>query len=361
MISDLLVLTDSYPPMLGGGELVVQKICDAFVAQGVRVAVLTPKREGIEFGPSVTAVRCLQLAGVRIMDPASLYGQIRKRKPAAVLLMGPSANNISAAIISFRRKIPTYTFYFGDLNWASGPGRVLRRPFFKWLLPRCALVFTYSRNLVVSLIERGVPRDRIVFSGIASDSPLYSKPALDRGNAILFIGGLGRSHQYKRPDLLLRALPLLRDKRVRIQFIGGGDDTWLKTLASKLQVSDRVRFFGVLDEVDKQTHLRRARALVLPSPTAREGFGLVVLEAMRCGTPVVVGARAGSAELVHRTNFGAAWTGQSPADLARAIDTVLNFTPDDVEAKFREFSRISPEFSWDRVLPLIVEQMKVAS
>ncbi|MBC5825932.1 MAG: glycosyltransferase family 4 protein [Candidatus Eremiobacteraeota bacterium] len=360
MMLDLLILTDSYPPLLGGGEIVVQKICEAFGAHGARVSVLTPKRHGIEFDASVTEIECLQVAGVRIMDPASLYRQLKKRKPTAVLLMGPSANNLSAGFLSLRRRIPTFTFYFGDLNWASWPGRMLQRPFFRWLLPKCAIVFTYSRNLVVSLVERGVPADKIVFSGIASDLPLFSEPVIDRDNAIVFIGGLGRSHQYKRPDLLLRALPLLSDVRTTIRFIGGGDSAWLKALANSLDVADRVSFLGVLDEAEKRRLLRRARALVLPSPTAREGFGLVVLEAMRCGTPVVVGVRAGAAELVDRTGFGATWAGYAPADLARAIDTVLNFSPVEVHGGFRNFSEISPEFSWEKVSPLIVGRMNAA-
>ena len=58
------------------------------------------------------------------------------------------------------------------------------------------------------------------------------------------------------------------------------------TLVKQLGLEDRVKFTGFVDEATKVTLMQEAFAYVLPS--FHEGFGITVLEAMACGTPVVI-------------------------------------------------------------------------
>ncbi|MBA3658588.1 MAG: glycosyltransferase [Gemmatimonadales bacterium] len=100
---------------------------------------------------------------------------------------------------------------------------------------------------------------------------------------------IGRLVPYKGLDLLLRALELVPD--LRLDIVGSGPEgPRLRTLAQALAVQDRVRWFGEYPDDDLPRRMADADFLVLPSVTVQEMFGLVVLEAMAAGRPVITTA-----------------------------------------------------------------------
>ena len=101
---------------------------------------------------------------------------------------------------------------------------------------------------------------------------------------------LSRLHPKKGVDLLLRAAALLRSQRSDFQLLiaGPGDDSYvaqLKKMASQLGVSDVTCFLGMVKGTEKLSLYQLSDVFVLP--THQENFGLVLAEAMACGTPVV--------------------------------------------------------------------------
>jgi glycosyltransferase involved in cell wall biosynthesis len=70
----------------------------------------------------------------------------------------------------------------------------------------------------------------------------------------------------------------------------------MRKYAAELGIADQIRWIGYVDEADKPSLYRLARVFVFPS--VYEGFGLPVLEAMACGTPVVANAIPVMAEIV---------------------------------------------------------------
>jgi rhamnosyl/mannosyltransferase len=100
---------------------------------------------------------------------------------------------------------------------------------------------------------------------------------------------IGRLVAYKGLDVLLRALEQVPD--LRIDIVGSGPEgPRLKTLARALAVTDRVRWYGEYPDDDLPRRMADADFLVLPSVTVEEMFGLVVLEAMAAGRPVITTA-----------------------------------------------------------------------
>jgi glycosyltransferase involved in cell wall biosynthesis len=84
---------------------------------------------------------------------------------------------------------------------------------------------------------------------------------------------------------------------VRLQIVGEGPlRARLEQESAALGLKEHVGFLGPLSQTDVATALRKSRALVLPSLS--EGMGLVVLEAMSCGLPVVASDVGGIPELV---------------------------------------------------------------
>jgi glycosyltransferase involved in cell wall biosynthesis len=111
--------------------------------------------------------------------------------------------------------------------------------------------------------------------GIAATTPI-----------ILF---LSRVHYKKRPDLLLRALSQLGDRRFHAIFAGSGESEYLdelQHLAQSLNLSDRVTFVGLITGKAKELHLQGSDLFVLPSFS--ENFGIAVAEALAAGLPVII-------------------------------------------------------------------------
>ncbi|OGF42767.1 hypothetical protein A2303_05980 [Candidatus Falkowbacteria bacterium RIFOXYB2_FULL_47_14] len=112
----------------------------------------------------------------------------------------------------------------------------------------------------------------------------------NRSLKILFVGGLDRAHYFKGIDVLLRAISELRipDKDYELQIVGEGDmRPEYEKLAVSLGVASKVRFIGGLSDERLAEVYRTADVAVLPSINGHEAFGLVLLEAMASGVPVI--------------------------------------------------------------------------
>lgn len=144
----------------------------------------------------------------------------------------------------------------------------------------------------------------------------------DLGNAPLVVF-LGKITPRKRLDVLMAAMPRLHVRAARLVVAGNdmGGATAARRLAATLEIADRTMFTGLLTGRARLELLADADVVVYPS--AHEVFGLVPLEALLCGTPVVVADDNGCGEVVGGLEGGQVVTLGDPAALALAIDSVL--------------------------------------
>ena len=143
-----------------------------------------------------------------------------------------------------------------------------------------------------------------------------------RENKVSFVGRL--SHD-KRPDLLVRAALILLQTNHEISFEFVGPDGGLLKECTKIVsegvFEDRFKFLGPLSNSDTIKQLSNSQILVLPSP--RDRFPLAVIEALSAGTPVVITAGNGLAELVTEYHAGEV-TDLSELSISIAISKVLD-------------------------------------
>jgi glycosyltransferase involved in cell wall biosynthesis len=114
---------------------------------------------------------------------------------------------------------------------------------------------------------------------------------------LLTVGRLASEERYKGFDEVLEALPELARERSDIAYLicgDGPDRPRLEAKAAALGIMDRVRFAGFVSEGQKGDFYRLADAYVMPS--RGEGFGIVFLEALACGLPVLGSTADGSRE-----------------------------------------------------------------
>ncbi|KKS52122.1 MAG: hypothetical protein UV19_C0024G0008, partial [Parcubacteria group bacterium GW2011_GWA2_42_28] len=147
----------------------------------------------------------------------------------------------------------------------------------------------------ITVIPPGVDvnRFRPVTARIAKDKIGISPKPKQR--MILFVG---RLDPVKRVEVLLSAFKQIADKTIELVIIGGesGDENLgrLKLLPENLKIGGRVSFLGQRDQIILPFYYSAAELVIVPS--SYESFGLVALESMACGTPVVaskVGPPAG--------------------------------------------------------------------
>jgi glycosyltransferase involved in cell wall biosynthesis len=141
---------------------------------------------------------------------------------------------------------------------------------------------------------------------------------------------VGRLVPDKGVGTLLHALRLLqrRELRPRLRLIGDGPgQADLSALAQTLGLAAQVEFLGPLPNADLPAHYQRAEALVFPSLLGsrgqQEGMGLVPLEALACGCPVIASALPAVREVVREGETGLLFPPGDVAALAERIEQVL--------------------------------------
>ena len=132
-------------------------------------------------------------------------------------------------------------------------------------------------------VEKFKPREKT--------EALFEKHGLDIDTpTIVFVGGMDRAHYFKGVSVLLEALLFIKKQEIDLQavFVGGGelkDGFELKSIAYGLK--DRVKFAGFVSDQELPYYYNMADLAVLPSITRGEACGMVLLEAMASGVPVV--------------------------------------------------------------------------
>jgi D-inositol-3-phosphate glycosyltransferase len=183
------------------------------------------------------------------------------------------------------------------------------------------------------------------------------KLALDSADTILLY--VGRFDPLKGLGRLLEALAYLKNHhQLRLLIVGGdGDDDpatrRLQQKTVKLGVADKVFFAGRIEQENLPPYYAAADTLVIPSHY--ESFGLVGLEALACGRPVVsmpVGAMEG---ILRQDKTGLLVTDTSPQSLATGIEAVIadsaSFSADSIRESVLDYS-------WSAVASAVLEQYR---
>jgi phosphatidylinositol alpha-1,6-mannosyltransferase len=131
-------------------------------------------------------------------------------------------------------------------------------------------------------------------SGVTTDLP---------ERFLLSVTRLDSQERYKGILTVLETLGMTADQGIQYLIAGTGDDqAFLLRAARDFGVADRVRFLGVVTDSDLAELYRRSLAFILPS--AKEGFGLVFLEAMFFGAPVIAAGEKGALDVIRDEETG---------------------------------------------------------
>jgi len=141
---------------------------------------------------------------------------------------------------------------------------------------------------ILRLKSIGIPEGKIVaVPPFLADKMLEERVTVENKPFERYIVYVGRLHTEKSPGHLILALNKLKLKDVGIVFVGpdGGEKEKLSALAERMNMRERVKFTGNVDEYTKMKLIAGSEFLVLPS--MYEGFGIVILEAWACSKAVI--------------------------------------------------------------------------
>ncbi|HET6247914.1 MAG TPA: glycosyltransferase family 4 protein [Tepidisphaeraceae bacterium] len=161
------------------------------------------------------------------------------------------------------------------------------------------------------------------------------------------IGFIGRLDPIKRIGDLLQAMTFL-DSAVHLHIFGeGAERTNIEETIARLKLHDRVTVHGVI--ADPAAALAQLDLLALPSQA--EGFGLVLIEAMAAGVPVVATNVPGIRDVLRHGENGLLVPVAAPAELAKGIELLLENSEFRTRLTADGMKTVRERFSWEVVLP----------
>jgi glycosyltransferase involved in cell wall biosynthesis len=312
----ILEVIDIFAPSAGGSAYVASRLSQTLSQRGHQVIIYTSnyrlEQEYLKTlsGVKVYAARNYLSPGGKPLFISGIPVELKKelRNIDVIHLHNyPTMINVTAHRFARQYHIPYVLQAHGSLATYFQRGTLKRlydRFWGKSLLKDAAKavavapaeVETYRRmglnEKKIEIVPNGV--DASEFENLPPRGQFRKKHGLEERKVILY---LGRIHATKGLDILVGAFAaMLREKSDARLIIAGPDDGYLpalKKLAHKLDIEEKTIFTGALYGRDKLQAMVDADVFVMPS--AYEIFGIAVLEACICGTPVIVTDRCGIA------------------------------------------------------------------
>ncbi len=284
-----------YPPVPGGIERILQLLCEherpefdsrVLVAANGRRTV----REHVAGVPVTRVWRLFTIGSVGVCPTFPLW--LRRQARDVVVIHEPNPVALVSAVLG-RPPGPWLVWFHSEVLRPAWKYRLLYRPFLRAVLRRADRIIVSSPRLAehaaelqdfrgkCAVIPFGIDRDRFERTDAVS-SRVAALRRTQRSPVALFVG---RLVPYKGVEVLLRALV---GTGVRALIVGDGHlRAELTALTRELDIEDQVSFLGEVEEDELVALYHACDFFVLPSITRAEAFGVVQLEAMACGKPVI--------------------------------------------------------------------------
>ncbi len=183
-------------------------------------------------------------------------------------------------------------------------------------------VSNYTKNIITD--KYGISPDKITTVYNAVEPVFAEKPTTREkhltGKVVTFLGRI--THQ-KGPEYFVEAASLVLKKTANVRFVMAGSGDMMNAMidrVAELGISDKFHFTGFLQGNDVQQMFRLTDVFVMPSVS--EPFGIVPLEAMQSGVPVIISNQSGVSEILENAIKIDFWDTYAMAD---AINGLLNY------------------------------------
>ena len=332
-------IISTFPPYKGGMGNSAASFAKELVKLNHQITVLTPNFDGqTDETADWAGVKVVRLKPFLSIGNAAILPGIMKRLAEfdVIHLHYPfygTAELVALAKIFSGFKLKLVVHYHMDTRARGWKGLIFYLYKLIWLpiILRLADEITCSSLDYVkhSAIGHYYLRHRAKFTQVSFGVDLEQfKPAASHtpDSEILFVGGLDSAHYFKGVDKLISAFAQVQKQlpAARLTIVGRGDlEPAYRQLVKNKQLSDKVEFVNNADNQALVAYYQKSDLLVLPSINQNEAFGLVLLEAMACGKPVVASNLPGVRSVFKNGKQGFTSRPGDADDLAQKIYWVL--------------------------------------
>ncbi len=346
----LHIYNDYYPPVFGGMEQHINLICEG-LRDKFELEVLVSSRKfrtDKETINGVQVTRVLEIARAFSAPFCPTMPWWLKKLRADILHFHLPCPTAVCSYLLARPQGKVVVTYHSDIvrqKWAlSVYGPVLRK-----FLNRADKIIATSPNYIDSSPFLRCFKNKCVVIPHGIDLAKFQSPQselLSTGPFILFVGKL---RYYKGLKYLIQAMTQIKS---RLLIVGRGkEEEKLKALVSSLNLQNKVIFLGSIPESKLPAYYQTCTIFVLPSIFRSEAFGIVQLEAMACGKPLVSTNLATGVPYVNQDGItGIVVPPKNTQALAQAINRLL--TDQQLQKKLGANARrrVEKEFSQELML-----------
>jgi phosphatidylinositol alpha-1,6-mannosyltransferase len=274
------------------------------------------------------------------------------KKAELIVVAYPSLGPLAPFVRGLAPKAKTIVIVHGVDVWE--PLSLFRR----LALRKVDLVLAPTKHTANQVaVHQGVAEERIrvlpwaLDPAFAAAVPRMLGPALPRGfpeGRVILTVGRWSGDRYKGVDTLITALPRLLTAWPELHLVvagAGGEHAWLEQIADECGVRGHVHFLRGLSDAEIAACYSACEIFAMPS--RGEGFGLVYLEAMAYGKPVIGGSHGGAPEVIEDGKTGFLVEHGDADQLATSLQTLLADPALGREMGARGRERVEKEFHFD--------------
>lgn len=313
----VLLTTPYYPPHIGGVQIHTRAIARGLSERGYEVEVVTST--GYDDRVRITTVPCVQIpyAPIPLTFPEVHAAVYHSHIPSPFFAQCVLRRGYQPHIVTYHNDVVIPARVDGKpvprfvARWVEHHNEKLVRP----ILEAAEVIIATTRSYATTspILRDFLDKIEIIPNAIRVTD---FSPGIDAGDRPRIVLYVGRLVEYKGLPALIRAMTEIT---ARLVVIGDGEDRRsFETLAHKLNAP--VEFRGRLPDSEVQDWLRRARVLVLPGRSRLEAFGIVLLEAMACGTPVLAPDIPGVGEIARAGGLVYTTDEELPLTLTRVLE-----------------------------------------
>ncbi|HTI13966.1 MAG TPA: glycosyltransferase [Dictyobacter sp.] len=344
----IMIVTDQYPPMVGGVPTVTHGLANDFANRGHQVWVVAPNFGARDVRRMEQKVRVFRFSSfewptykelrIPLLPFVSIRNLIKKSDPDIIHIHSPIVlGNIAQLLAGGLRKPVIATNHYLPINISRSlmADPFLGKPFstisYSYLVNFCNhceyvtaptmtainLLYEHGLRAPAAAISNGI--DLRYFSPGPRDPDILRRFKLPEDRPLIL--HVNRLSEEKRVNVLLDAVPLLKTQAHVALVSTGPAEQELREQVEQLQIGDRVSFLGFVRDEDLLELRRVASLFAIPSEADLQS--LATMEAMACALPVVAANAYALPELVHHEENGFLFEPGNSAQLASFIDTLL--------------------------------------
>lgn len=242
-----------------------------------------------------------------------------------------------SAVVSAVKRKPLVLTYHNDIvgtGIADYIAKVYNITSLKFLLKQAAKITISHHNYIKFSPHLKTYQEKIMIVPPGVDTERFQPSETRIEETIFFLSLLDEFHRYKGLDHLLEALKLVKKEKPQVKLkVGGGGKLlqYYREKAASLGLEDNVEFLGYVPNERIPDHYANCNLFVLPSISAsQEGFGIVLLEALASGRPVVSTNIVGIADDIEKYSTGIV---VKPGDTKALADAIIRILQDEKEAE----------------------------